>query len=162
MLSTESGDRNHAIAWLAFSRGRVPSARRFTASGVFRFDDRPRSPCRSALSPRARKRSSSLRTQRTLSPNSVAACFCVMCRFLTSCRTLSRSRSFADIHSPSRDSAMTYKSGTFYCAQRGTSHVAATPDSPVLTSETVGSRLLERISGFPIRTLCSRITETLP
>ena len=35
-----------------------------------------------------------------------------------------------------------------------------TPDSPVLTSETVGSTLLGRISDFPIRTLGSRITDT--
>ena len=39
---------------------------------------------------------------------------------------LSRSRSFAVIHSPSLHSAMRYQSGTFYFAERGTSHVAAT------------------------------------
>jgi hypothetical protein len=49
-----------------------------------------------------------------------------MCRFLTSCRTFSRSRSFADIHSPSSASAMHYQSGTFYFAERGTSHIAVT------------------------------------
>ena len=39
-----------------------------------------------------------------------AACFCVMYRFFTSCKTFSRSRSFADIHSPSPDSAMRHQS----------------------------------------------------
>jgi hypothetical protein len=39
---------------------------------------------------------------------------------------LSRSRSFAVIHSPSLHSTMRYQSGTFYFAERGTSHVAAT------------------------------------
>lgn len=82
---------------------------------------------RSPLSPCIRKRFSSVLTQRTLMPNSTAACRCVMCRFLTSCRTFSRSRSFADIHSPSSRSAMSHKSGTFYFAERGTSHFAATP-----------------------------------
>ncbi len=54
------------------------------------------------------------------------ACTCVMCRLLTSCNTFSRSRSFVDIHSSSFRSAMPHESGTFYFAQRGTSHVAAT------------------------------------
>src|SRR5215469_18113340 len=61
------------------------------------------------------------------------ACFCVMCPFFTSCRTLSRSRSFAVIHSPSPVSAMTYQSGTFYFAERGTSHIAATVGNFQLT-----------------------------
>ena len=39
---------------------------------------------------------------------------------------LSRSRSFADIHSPSSVSAMTYQGGTFYVAERGTSHIGDT------------------------------------
>jgi hypothetical protein len=39
---------------------------------------------------------------------------------------LSRSRSFAVIHILSLHSAMRYQSGTFYFAERGTSHVAAT------------------------------------
>src|ERR1700730_18976645 len=104
-----------------------------TASGVFRFEARPRSLCRTALSPSFRSRFSNVRTQRTLSPNSTPACFWVMCRFLTSCSTFSRSRSFADIHSSSCDSAMSHQSGTFYLAQRGTSHVAATRVRNLLT-----------------------------
>jgi hypothetical protein len=39
-----------------------------------------------------------------------AACFCVMYRFFTSCKTCSRSRSFADIHSPCPDFAMRHQS----------------------------------------------------
>jgi hypothetical protein len=37
------------------------------------------------------------------------------------------------IHSPSSVSAMTYQSGTFYFAERGTSHIAATLSYPALT-----------------------------
>ena len=51
-----------------------------------------------------------------------------------SCRTFSRSRSFADIHSPSSRSAMLHRSGTFYFAQRGTSHVATTKGDEFLTA----------------------------
>ena len=69
-----------------------------------------------------------------VSPNSAAACFWVMYRFLTSCKTFSRSHSFADIHSPSPDSAMRHQSESFYFAQRGTSHVAATQDLCILTA----------------------------
>jgi len=75
-------------------------------------------------------------SSRTLSPNSPAACFWVMYRCLTSCRTFSRSRSFADIHSPSVDSVMLHtsvQSGTFYVAKRGTSHVAASCPHFLLT-----------------------------
>ena len=92
---------------------RGSTTRRFIASGVLRFEARPRSRCRSALSPSLRSRFSSVRTQRSLSPISTPACFWVMCRFLTSCSTFSRSRSFADIHNPSRVSAMSHQSGTF-------------------------------------------------
>jgi hypothetical protein len=51
------------------------------------------------------RRSNSFPTQRTLSPNSVAACFWLMCRCFAACN-FSRCRLFADIRSPSLGSAM--------------------------------------------------------
>ena len=139
--------RSHATAWPAVSAGTAPplvalsppascGSKAALAAGVAE-------PCL----PSPSSRFTNVRTQRTLIPNSTPACFWVMCRFLTSCSTFSRSRSFADIHSPSCASAMPYQSGTFYFAQRGTSHIAATPSIQALID--LDSRRILTISSEP-------------
>src|ERR1700730_5024666 len=77
--------------------------------GSRRFDRFPRNPCTTARSPRAFIRRNHSRTQRRLMANSFPACTCLMCRFLTSCSTFNRSRSFLDIHSSSCHFAMSIK-----------------------------------------------------
>jgi hypothetical protein len=83
-------------------------ARCFTHAGNFRFEGLPRNRCTTARSPSNFIRFSNARTHRGLIPSSAPACCCVICRFLTSCSTFSRSRSLPVIHSPSRDSAITH------------------------------------------------------
>jgi hypothetical protein len=87
-----------ATAWPAFSAGTTPP---LDVSRLLAFYGSTAVHAGHAAAQRrhrSAKRSSSFRTQRTLSPNSDAACFWLMCRFSTSCKTFSRSRSFADIH----------------------------------------------------------------
>ena len=81
------------------------------------------------ISRRLRTPNSSSRIQHSLDP-SPAACFCVMCRFLTSCRASSRSRCLVDVHGPSSRSAMTVKAELPLCTRRNFSPCGSPDFSP--------------------------------
>ncbi len=126
--------RSRATAWPAVSAGTAPplvalpppascGSKAALAAGVAVRCLPPSAPASAMSAPSAR-----------LSPNSTPACFWVMCRFLTSCSTFNRSRSFADIHSSScvfRHAPS--KRNFLLCSKRNFSRCGYTTPHPSLT-----------------------------
>ena len=95
-----------------------------------------RKPCITAASPFSRNRLNSLRKPRSLIPNCSAPCRCLRCPCSTSFSTFSRSRSFFAqaqtlLFFCQPSFAHFFKTGTFYFALSGTSHIAVT--TPVMS-----------------------------